>query len=456
MLNTSTSTNDLRRPRRRHRGDHRERGGQDRDRISELAEVIRRTTRSWRATPRRSRSPGWPSRPRTPSGSSGMHFFNPVDRMELVEVIRGEKTSDETVATIVALAKRIRKTPIVVKRLRRVPGEPRAVPLHERGAPAACRRACRWTRSTRRPRGSACRWARSRCTTWSASTRPSTPGKVLADGLSRPGRADRRSSRRWSRPGGSAQKSGAGLPQARRARGQARGRTRPSRRSSTSTGPASARHRRRRDHRPALPADAPGGDPRPRRGDRPRAGRRRHGPDPRHRLPPLPRRHPPLVPTPTGAGDDPRAPRAATRPSASGSSRPRRLLKHGEDGRDVLSAAQDVGVRDRTASSPPITRLETRARCESTRTNPMRKAVVIDAVRTPIGRASADKGYFRDVRSEDLSAHVDPGAGRADGHRPEADRGRALGLRAAAGRAGFRRRPDRRAGRRPADRDRRA
>ncbi|WP_422931249.1 3-hydroxyacyl-CoA dehydrogenase NAD-binding domain-containing protein [Singulisphaera sp. PoT] len=45
----------------------------------------------------------------------GMHFFNPVDRMELVEVVRGEKTSDDTVATIVALAKRIRKTPIVVK-----------------------------------------------------------------------------------------------------------------------------------------------------------------------------------------------------------------------------------------------------------------------------------------------------------------------------------------------------
>jgi acetyl-CoA acyltransferase len=36
----------------------------------------------------------------------------------------------------------------------------------------------------------------------------------------------------------------------------------------------------------------------------------------------------------------------------------------------------------------------------------MRHAVVIDAVRTPVGRASADKGYFRDVRSEDLSAHV--------------------------------------------------
>ena len=50
-----------------------------------------------------------------PSTFIGMHFFSPVDRMELVEVIRGEKTSDETVATVVALAKKVRKTPIVVK-----------------------------------------------------------------------------------------------------------------------------------------------------------------------------------------------------------------------------------------------------------------------------------------------------------------------------------------------------
>jgi 3-hydroxyacyl-CoA dehydrogenase/enoyl-CoA hydratase/3-hydroxybutyryl-CoA epimerase/3-hydroxyacyl-CoA dehydrogenase/enoyl-CoA hydratase/3-hydroxybutyryl-CoA epimerase/enoyl-CoA isomerase len=50
-----------------------------------------------------------------PSRFVGMHFFYPVDRMELVEVIRGERTSDETVATIVALAKATRKTPIVVR-----------------------------------------------------------------------------------------------------------------------------------------------------------------------------------------------------------------------------------------------------------------------------------------------------------------------------------------------------
>ena len=44
----------------------------------------------------------------------GMHFFNPVKKMPLVEVIRGEKTSGETVAKVVALAMNLGKTPIVV------------------------------------------------------------------------------------------------------------------------------------------------------------------------------------------------------------------------------------------------------------------------------------------------------------------------------------------------------
>ncbi|MHB1423272.1 MAG: 3-hydroxyacyl-CoA dehydrogenase NAD-binding domain-containing protein [Gemmataceae bacterium] len=50
-----------------------------------------------------------------PENFAGMHFFNPVDRMQLVEVIRGDKTNDETVVALVALAKRIGKTPIVVR-----------------------------------------------------------------------------------------------------------------------------------------------------------------------------------------------------------------------------------------------------------------------------------------------------------------------------------------------------
>ena len=44
----------------------------------------------------------------------GIHFFNPVRKMLLVEVIRGRETSDETVATAVAYAKSIGKSPIVV------------------------------------------------------------------------------------------------------------------------------------------------------------------------------------------------------------------------------------------------------------------------------------------------------------------------------------------------------
>ena len=44
----------------------------------------------------------------------GMHFFNPVQMMPLVEVIAGEETSDETVASVVALAKKLGKTPIKV------------------------------------------------------------------------------------------------------------------------------------------------------------------------------------------------------------------------------------------------------------------------------------------------------------------------------------------------------
>src|SRR5260370_35133786 len=44
----------------------------------------------------------------------GMHFFSPVNKMPLLEGIRAPRTSAETVATIVALGKKIGKTVIVV------------------------------------------------------------------------------------------------------------------------------------------------------------------------------------------------------------------------------------------------------------------------------------------------------------------------------------------------------
>ncbi|HET9438622.1 MAG TPA: 3-hydroxyacyl-CoA dehydrogenase NAD-binding domain-containing protein, partial [Longimicrobiales bacterium] len=49
-----------------------------------------------------------------PADFCGMHFFNPVDRMPLVEIIRGARTSDEAVATVFALTRKLEKTPVLV------------------------------------------------------------------------------------------------------------------------------------------------------------------------------------------------------------------------------------------------------------------------------------------------------------------------------------------------------
>jgi 3-hydroxyacyl-CoA dehydrogenase len=49
-----------------------------------------------------------------PGRMIGLHFFNPAERMQLLEVICGEKTSDQTLATSVAFARAMKKIPIVV------------------------------------------------------------------------------------------------------------------------------------------------------------------------------------------------------------------------------------------------------------------------------------------------------------------------------------------------------
>ncbi len=50
-----------------------------------------------------------------PGNFCGMHFFNPVHRMPLVEVVRGEGSSDTAVATVYALALALGKVPVVVQ-----------------------------------------------------------------------------------------------------------------------------------------------------------------------------------------------------------------------------------------------------------------------------------------------------------------------------------------------------
>jgi 3-hydroxyacyl-CoA dehydrogenase/enoyl-CoA hydratase/carnithine racemase len=49
-----------------------------------------------------------------PGRMIGLHFFNPADRMQLLEIICAQKTSDQTLATSVSFARVIRKIPIVV------------------------------------------------------------------------------------------------------------------------------------------------------------------------------------------------------------------------------------------------------------------------------------------------------------------------------------------------------
>ena len=49
-----------------------------------------------------------------PGNFVGLHFFSPVDRMPLVEVVRGEQTTDATLARALDLVGQIKKTPIVV------------------------------------------------------------------------------------------------------------------------------------------------------------------------------------------------------------------------------------------------------------------------------------------------------------------------------------------------------
>ncbi len=53
---------------------------------------------------------------RRPEQFCGMHFFNPPQLMRLIEIIRGVKTSDETINAIVEVTKRMGKEPVVVNK----------------------------------------------------------------------------------------------------------------------------------------------------------------------------------------------------------------------------------------------------------------------------------------------------------------------------------------------------
>ncbi len=91
---------------------------------TEKFEVKKALFRSWtrsrslrsfsRRIHRRSRSPNWLPVTGRPERVIGMHFFNPVPVMKLVEVIRGLQTSQETYETVATLAEKLGKTAVEV------------------------------------------------------------------------------------------------------------------------------------------------------------------------------------------------------------------------------------------------------------------------------------------------------------------------------------------------------
>ena len=79
-----------------------------------------------------------------------------------------------------------------------------------------------------------------------------------------------------------------------------------------------------------------------------------------------------------------------------------------------------------------------------------KRAVIVDCLRTPIGRAHKEKGVFRDVRSDDLAVAVVARTDRAQRHRSGRNRRRRAGQYPAAARTGLQRRPARGLDGRPA------
>ena len=118
---------------------------------------------------RRCRSPRSPRNAKHPDRVVGMHFFNPVDRMPLVEVIRGAKSSDVAVATVANFARKLGKTVVlcndgpgfVVNRILGPYMNEAGFLLEEGNSIESIDR--RWSTSE-------CRWDRWRCSTKSAST----------------------------------------------------------------------------------------------------------------------------------------------------------------------------------------------------------------------------------------------------------------------------------------------
>ena len=106
-----------------------------------------------------------------------MHFFSPANVMRLVEVVRGRDTAPETLAALVALARRLGKVPVVVGNATRLRRQPHAAAAQASPRSASCSKVRCRRRSTPRWSISAFPWGR--------SPRPISPASTSAGGCER-------------------------------------------------------------------------------------------------------------------------------------------------------------------------------------------------------------------------------------------------------------------------------
>ena len=99
----------------------------------------------------------------------GLHFFSPANVMKLLEVVRGAKTGKDVMATVMAMAKKIKKTAVVSGVCDGFIGN-RMIEQYSRQAGFLRRGRDARSRWTAPSRSSASRWARSAWATWPATT----------------------------------------------------------------------------------------------------------------------------------------------------------------------------------------------------------------------------------------------------------------------------------------------
>ncbi len=113
---------------------------------------------------------------RIPARLVGIHFFNPVAQMQLVEIVQGAGTQPQVVQNGAAVHPQARQAAAALQERARLRREPHPDALHQRSAVRSRGRHPRRRDRPRRHAHSACPWVRSNSPTWSDWTFRSTSG----------------------------------------------------------------------------------------------------------------------------------------------------------------------------------------------------------------------------------------------------------------------------------------